>query len=118
MKEAVLYDQFATNERSRRAENTRNPQATQKRRDILDAAGLFREIKDIRDELKMLKTIAEFQRTVQEDAPELPSPLTRALSSKAIVDGLREMDKAAERIETAVRLLHFHPRRDFFYLLT
>ena len=109
LREAVLYGDFATDDRrTKRSDHSRLVrQSHGKRREILEAANLFREIKDIRDELKMLKTVAEHQATVQRG---LPRPISAngaksrggGVSSEGIANGLREMDKAAARIETAV----------------
>jgi hypothetical protein len=69
---------------------------------VLEAANLFREVKDIRDELHMLRAIAEYQKSVQEDAPWFAAS-SKEVTAQSIIDNLRDMDKAAERIETAVR---------------
>lgn len=69
---------------------------------MLEAANLFREVKDIRDELHMLRAITEYQKSVQEDAPWFAAS-SKELTAQSIIETLRDMDKAAERIETAVR---------------
>ncbi|KAI9147007.1 Vegetative incompatibility protein [Paramyrothecium foliicola] len=99
--EAELYNQFATDERTNRKSIATGPEANNKRREILEAASLFREIKDIRDELKMLKTIAEHQALIQKDAPEMNSSYATA-SSESVVGTLTQMDRDAARIENAV----------------
>lgn len=90
-----------------------------KRREILEAANLFREIKDIRDEVKMLKTVVEYQTQVQLDFNRADdkgsSGGSGVTSSEGIINRLKEMDKAAARIEMAVRiccLLTLLGRRD------
>lgn len=70
--------------------------------DRIEAAQLFREIKDIRDELKMLRLIAESQRSVQKEFLVLASIQPQAGGFKDVVDDLLEMDKNVEVIETSV----------------
>lgn len=81
-----------------------------KRREILEAANLFREIKDIRDEVKMLKTVVEYQTQVQLDFNRAndkgSSGGSGMASSEGIINRLKEMDKAAARIEMAVRMCY------------
>lgn len=79
---------------------------------ISEAAGLSCDIKDILDELNILKTIATHQHTVQ---TQLSNVLTNSDISKAatlpdleysaarIIDDIEAMDRAADRIHSAVR---------------
>lgn len=71
------------------------------------AAQLLFEIKDVRDELNILRTIAEFQRKVQSrmNGRELTatSPiLDEDLTAVYVRNDIDEMDKLAGRIKDAV----------------
>lgn len=62
---------------------------------------VFDEIKDIRDELNILKSIAGYQKIVQAKVFEETS-LASDLSATYILNDLDEMDKLAERIQSSV----------------
>ncbi|SPN96596.1 uncharacterized protein DNG_00118 [Cephalotrichum gorgonifer] len=64
------------------------------------ATKLSCDIKDIRDELNILKTIATYQRTVQDELHNEPVQSDR--SASYVVDDIRELDKGATRIQEAV----------------
>ncbi|KAF4447042.1 Serine threonine- phosphatase 6 regulatory ankyrin repeat subunit C [Fusarium albosuccineum] len=68
---------------------------------IAEAAGLSCGIKDIRDELKILLTVAGYQKTIQADLGVVPSER----SAEYIVKDLEEMDATAEQIQKAVETL-------------
>ncbi|KAK8148035.1 hypothetical protein G3M48_000514 [Beauveria asiatica] len=72
--------------------------------DRIETAELLREIKDIRDELKMLRVIAETQRSIQEEFRDFVRIKPRTLAYKDVADELREMDKAVEQIATSVSI--------------
>ncbi|KAM3500604.1 hypothetical protein MY10362_006262 [Beauveria mimosiformis] len=70
-----------------------------------DAVGvLSREIKDMRDELKILRLIAEKQKAVQAEFRRLAFPPNRHLPVRDMVQELLHMDKAAERIEASLNV--------------
>ncbi|KAI9896792.1 hypothetical protein N3K66_007814 [Trichothecium roseum] len=110
LKESSLYSRFASHERTKHSGQAPGIQAAAhgKRREILEAANLFREIKDIRDEVKMLKTVVEYQTQVQLDFNRANgkglSGGSGMTSSEGIINRLKEMDKAAARIEMAVSM--------------
>ncbi|KAM3549695.1 hypothetical protein MY1884_008622 [Beauveria asiatica] len=102
--ETRLYKKFighqaAISSRSsaRGGHNSLSPQ------DRIETAELLREIKDIRDELKMLRVIAETQQSIQEEFRDFVRITPRTLAYKDVADELREMDKALEQIATSVR---------------
>ncbi|ATY60105.1 ankyrin repeat [Cordyceps militaris] len=68
------------------------------------AARLFREIKDIRDELKILRIVAESQRSVQREFRDLVGLELQKIGDKDVVDELHDLDKAVEQIETSVSI--------------
>ncbi|RMJ13281.1 hypothetical protein BHE90_006667 [Fusarium euwallaceae] len=61
---------------------------------------MYCEIKDIRDELNILKSAAQHQRTVEEGLTG--GSLDVDLAAAYIVKDLREMDNSAERIQSAI----------------
>ncbi|KAM3509998.1 hypothetical protein MY11210_006103 [Beauveria gryllotalpidicola] len=65
-------------------------------------AVLSREIKDMRDELKILRLIAEKQKAVQAEFRRLAFPPEHHLPVRDMVQELVHMDRAAERIEASV----------------
>lgn len=69
---------------------------------ISGATHLYGEIKDVRDELNILKSIANYQSIVQNKLFGKRS-ITLDLAASYMVSDLEEMDKLAGRIETAVR---------------
>ncbi|KAF5671259.1 ankyrin unc44 [Fusarium heterosporum] len=68
---------------------------------IEKAKGLCYDIKDVRDELSILKSVAQFQSFVQEDLVGKGRGASR-LSSSYVMKDLEELDKIAERIQTAI----------------
>ncbi|KAM3428145.1 hypothetical protein MY4824_009019 [Beauveria thailandica] len=79
--------------------------------DRIETAELLREIKDIRDELKMPRVIAETQRSIQEEFRDFVRIKPRTLAYKDVADELREMDKAVEQIATSVSIT-FNPQQN------
>ena len=80
---------------------------------IRAADKLFSEIKDIRDELNILKSIANYQDIVQRKLLGKTST-DSDLAAKYIVNDIIEMDKLAKRIQLAVSrgiLLYLSSRR-------
>ncbi|RSL47701.1 hypothetical protein CEP53_009834 [Fusarium sp. AF-6] len=67
---------------------------------IKKAEEMYCEIKDIRDELNILKSAAQHQRTVEEGLTG--GSLDVDLAAAYIVKDLREMDNSAERIQSAI----------------
>ncbi|KAM3549693.1 hypothetical protein MY1884_008620 [Beauveria asiatica] len=103
--ETRLYKKFighqaAISSRSsaRGGHNSLSPQ------DRIETAELLREIKDIRDELKMLRVIAETQQSIQEEFRDFVRITPRTLAYKDVADELREMDKALEQIATSISI--------------
>ncbi len=68
---------------------------------IADAADLSKDVKDIRDELNVLRTIADFQLTVQS---RLAGDSTRKddLSAQYVLTDIKELEKVAEKIQEGV----------------
>ncbi|KAJ4045828.1 hypothetical protein NW758_006021 [Fusarium oxysporum] len=64
---------------------------------------LFCDIKDVRDELNMLRSAAQHQNTVQKGLAGESTQSSRLLS-RTILGNIKEMDIVAERIQLAVRL--------------
>ncbi|KAM3509995.1 hypothetical protein MY11210_006100 [Beauveria gryllotalpidicola] len=67
-------------------------------------AVLSREIKDMRDELKILRLIAEKQKAVQAEFRRLAFPPEHHLPVRDMVQELVHMDRAAERIEASINV--------------
>lgn len=82
---------------------------------IAGATRLYSEIKDVRDELNILKSIANYQRIVQNQLFD-KRWVTLDLAASYMVSDLEELDKLAGRIETAVRQLS--PYCDSVLLIT
>ncbi|KAF4949398.1 hypothetical protein FSARC_13488 [Fusarium sarcochroum] len=68
---------------------------------ISDAAELSYEIRDIRDELQILQTIAKYQRTVQKSLKNENSTDT-GLWEGYILSDIQDMTKTADRIQSGV----------------
>ncbi|KAI8173115.1 hypothetical protein KHU50_004826 [Colletotrichum sp. SAR 10_65] len=110
--EAELFGDFSA--RGRAAHRDGNPhtianvqEATRK------AAALLFEIKDVRDELNILKTIAEYQRKVQSsmdghasNSGSAPNPASTAvdedLSGRYVKNDVEELDRLARKTEDAL----------------
>lgn len=67
---------------------------------IKKAERMYCEIKDIRDELNILKSAVQHQRTVEAGLHR--RSLDGDLTAAYIVNDLKEMDNSAERIQSAV----------------
>ncbi|KAJ5916676.1 hypothetical protein N7504_000691 [Penicillium tannophilum] len=78
---------------------------------IYNAALLLEEVKDIRDELNMIKTVLTQQKVVWEGLLGQEGQVTRAMKSRMgternladILEEIIEMDKIAETIQTSVK---------------
>ncbi|KXH30275.1 hypothetical protein CSIM01_12630 [Colletotrichum simmondsii] len=68
---------------------------------IRKAEDLSSRIKDIRDELNILKAVAQYQRDVQREMQKLPGSQEAGLSAPHVVNDIKEMDKVADRIQTS-----------------
>ncbi|EGX95027.1 ankyrin 2,3/unc44 [Cordyceps militaris CM01] len=68
------------------------------------AAVLSREIKDIRDEIKTIRLVAERQKTVQAEFRRIAFKTGCRFSIRNMVHELGNMDQAAERIESSIRV--------------
>ncbi len=64
------------------------------------AASLFRNIKDIRDELNILKAVAESQDSVQSSLQYYREQDVQ--SARSVIRDIREMDEIAKRIQNSV----------------
>ncbi|KAG9255662.1 ankyrin repeat-containing domain protein [Emericellopsis atlantica] len=74
---------------------------SQKRQSAIGrAAGLFREIKDIRDELNILKAVVEAQEIVQNQLQKIQ--LRDIQTAKSIIKDIYEMDELARRIQNSI----------------
>ncbi|KAI1775281.1 hypothetical protein F4818DRAFT_441378 [Hypoxylon cercidicola] len=75
----------------------------------IEAKNLFSEIKDIRDELNIIKSIVNYQNIVQRKLFE-KDPTDSGLAASYIVNDITEMESLASRIQSAVNstlsLLH------------
>lgn len=91
IEEANLFDSFAK-EKLRKENRGIRSQAPS----VNNTATLLRNVKDIRDELNILKTIATYQDDVQQELG------TRAASASRIILDINEMDKLTETIYEAV----------------
>lgn len=91
IEEAKLFDSFAK-EKLRKENRGMRSQAPS----VNNTATLLRNVKDIRDELNILKTIATYQDDVQQELG------TRAASASRIILDINEMDKLTETIYEAV----------------
>ncbi|UQC90706.1 uncharacterized protein CLUP02_16236 [Colletotrichum lupini] len=108
--EADLYGQFSGYTRTLRQEEETssshgNPLTTEEA--DKKAAQLLFEIKDVRDELNILRTVAEFQRKVQSrmDGREpnaISTVLDADLTAAYVRNDIDEMDKLAGRIRDAL----------------
>lgn len=79
---------------------------------IYNAALLLEEVKDIRDELNMIKTVLTQQKVVWEGLLGQEGQVTQAMKSRMgternladILEEIIEMDKIAETIQTSVSI--------------
>ncbi|KAK1503082.1 hypothetical protein CTAM01_05071 [Colletotrichum tamarilloi] len=108
--EADLYGQFSGYTRTLRQEEETssshgNPLTTEEA--VKKAAQLLFEIKDVRDELNILRTVAEFQRKVQSrmdgrEPDAISTMLDADLTAAYVRNDIDEMDKLAGRIRDAL----------------
>ncbi|EXF83077.1 hypothetical protein CFIO01_06249 [Colletotrichum fioriniae PJ7] len=68
---------------------------------IRKAEDLSSRIKDIRDELNILKAVAQYQRDVQREMQKLRGSQEAGLSASHVVNDIKEMDKVTDRIQTS-----------------
>ncbi|KAJ4249866.1 hypothetical protein NW762_012209 [Fusarium torreyae] len=104
--ETTVFDDFSSKARKRRNQlyhksGTGSPADEEIKETIKNAKTLYCDIKDIRDELSILKSIAQYQKTVQDG---LMSGNTTAfnLTATYMANDLQEMDKVAVRIQAAL----------------
>ena len=76
------------------------------RESIEKAKKLFCDIKDVRDELNILKSAARFQRVVQRNLARGKRNLD--ISAEYVENDIREMDEVASRIQSAVSSTKFY----------
>lgn len=78
---------------------------------IKSAERLYCEVKDVRDELNIIKAIARFQELVQRNITQKPRDADRDadLSATRILNDVKEMDLVSSRIESAVGLCPYSP---------
>ncbi|CAI4216081.1 unnamed protein product [Parascedosporium putredinis] len=69
---------------------------------IEEAARLLRDVKDIRDELNILRLIASYQMTVQDSLPTSAGTTHIDRDARSIAASIEELDKLAKKIEGAV----------------
>ncbi|KAI0896458.1 hypothetical protein F4806DRAFT_464636 [Annulohypoxylon nitens] len=109
IQEANLYAKFSLEKRRDGRSNVMSVENVTKA--ISEAAGLSCDIKDILDELNILKTIAAHQHTVQtqlsnvltnSDISKAATLLDHEYSAARIIDDIEAMDRAADRIHSAV----------------
>ncbi|KAI2611831.1 hypothetical protein GGR54DRAFT_340844 [Hypoxylon sp. NC1633] len=100
-KETSLFDEFRV-----QIQNTVTSMERDKRYEesILKAVSLFSEIKDIRDELNILKSTANYQNAVQQKLFGQSSANSKSstLAANYIVNDIIEMDRLASRVQSAV----------------
>ncbi|KAK5995630.1 Ankyrin-R-like protein [Cladobotryum mycophilum] len=101
LQEAILFNEFTLKTKAAQSEMVQKSKVNNRRDDILKAAGLLRETKDIRDELKALRMVAEYQMSVEKEMLSFRGSSDNS-DSLSVVTSIREMDKMAERIENAV----------------
>lgn len=69
---------------------------------IWRAIGLSHELKDVKDELNILSSVAKYQSVVQRDQRgRVPLPADK--SAMHVVDDIDEMEKMADRLQSSVR---------------
>lgn len=95
IKEAELFRQFT--ERS-----GRNKSDPKRLKSIREAADLLRNVKDIRDELNILRLIVSHQKMVQESLPLPVGATHNDRHARSVVVDIEELDKMAKKIEGAV----------------
>lgn len=96
--EAKLFDEFS------QEINTKERRSSEEiKKAIATAAKLSSNIKDVCDELKILRRIAKYQESVQ-DKMNTDGSVLSDRSAAHIVEDIEELDKTADRIQGAVRL--------------
>lgn len=69
---------------------------------IIEATSLLSSVKDIRDELNILRTIADFQLTVQSGLAA-DNSTNDNLISQYVLNDIKELDNVTKRIQEGVR---------------
>ncbi|KAK1469781.1 hypothetical protein CMEL01_01548 [Colletotrichum melonis] len=69
---------------------------------IRKAEDLSSRIKDIWDELNILKAVAQYRQDVQREMEKLPCSQDAGLSAPHVVNDIKKMDKVAGRIQTSL----------------
>ena len=78
------------------------PEATSPYASISVAAHLLEEVKDIRDELNILKSLLRHQKTVWDDLFRVSAKNDRRRSPDYAMEEIEEMDRSAKRIQDSV----------------
>lgn len=78
------------------------PKPTSPYASISVAAHLLEEVKDIRDELNILKSLLRHQKTVWDDLFKKSGKKDQRKSPDNAIDEIEEMDKSAKRIQDSV----------------
>ena len=105
MEESNLFERFI---RQKSNSDDQDKKAKKERRSTQEiekafekAARMSSDIKDIRDELNILRTVAKYQETIQRKWSDGDSRLIDQPATYIIKD-ITEMDNIADRIQTAV----------------
>lgn len=98
IEEAELFRKYTQEQIA--GENGETPKSKRRREAVGTAAELFRRIKDIRDELNILKALAETQDNVQSD---LMYYRDRDIQkARSVVKDIVELDEIAKRLQNSV----------------
>ncbi|KAK1711763.1 hypothetical protein BDP67DRAFT_566638 [Colletotrichum lupini] len=100
--QAVIDDKSTRTDTDNELERKRQARIKNNLVAIRKAEDLSSRIKDIRDELNILKAVAQYQRDVQREMQKLPGSQEAGLSASHVVNDIKEMDKVADRIQTSV----------------
>ncbi|KAF4785494.1 hypothetical protein HER10_EVM0006852 [Colletotrichum scovillei] len=100
--QAVIDDKSTRKDTDNELERKRQARIKNNLVAIRKAEDLSSRIKDIRDELNILKAVAQYQRDVQREMQKLPGSQEAGLSASHVVNDIKEMDKVADRIQTSV----------------
>ncbi|KAI2773948.1 hypothetical protein F4815DRAFT_398683 [Daldinia loculata] len=92
---------FSNVQKLENGSNTSKREEKFRRANTIKAEELFGEIKDIRDELGIIKAIVNYQKNVQRKLFH-GDPTDSGLAAKYIIDDIAEMERLAGRIQSAV----------------
>lgn len=84
------------------------PETTSPYASISVAAHLLEEVKDIRDELNILKSLLRHQKTVWDDLFKVSAKNDRRRSPDYAMEEIEEMDRSAKRIQDSVWHMSLH----------